>query len=198
MSALQWAVGLLKTPLHGSGHSDLILQLIAWTTAKPKARSAGLSRQSQRVAKTPVRMREFTAPPGLCQAPSCLLLSEERQESGSKEVAWPWPSVFLIGYLMSGEMLLIITALDTFKGHAPDFVLGEVNKKPLIGSVSEVSCKLPMMRSSGHLTRALASLLCPGLLGGEHYPGDHKIQSWAAFLKCEVSKRVFSFLQKAV
>lgn len=75
---------------------------------------------SQGEAKTPVRMGELTAPSGLCRAPFCLLGGEERQQCGSKEVAWLWN-------LMSGEMPLISIALCAFKGHAPDFALGEVN-----------------------------------------------------------------------
>lgn len=91
-------------------------------------------RGSQGEAKTPVRMGELTAPSGLCQVPSCLLSGGEWQESGSKEVAWLWPSNFLTGNLMSEDMPLISIALGTFKGHFPDFVLGEVN------GVWQVSC----------------------------------------------------------
>lgn len=140
------------------------------------------------------RMGEFTAPPGLGQASLCLLGGKERQESGCRKAAWPWPNNFLIGYLMSREMPLIITALDTYKEHGVDFVLGDLDRKPLTDSITEVTHRPLMMRSSGHLTGSLIDLLCPTLLGSEHHPGNLKVQSQAAFLKCGVSKHVFSFL----
>lgn len=90
-------------------------------------------------------------------------------------MVWFWLSVFLIGYLMSGEMLLIIIVLDIFKGYVFDFVFGEVNKKFLIGFVFEVFCKLFMMRFSGYFIRVLVSFFCLGLFGGEYYFGDYKI-----------------------
>lgn len=144
------------------------------------------------------RMGEFTAAPGLGQTSLCLLRGKERQESGSREAAWPWPNNFLTGYLMSGEMPLIVTALDTYKGHGADFVLGDVNRKPLTDSITEVTHRPLMMRSRGHLTGSLVDLLCAGLPGNEYHPGNLKIQSQAAFLKCGVIKHVFSFLQKLV
>ena len=72
--------------------------------------------RSQGEAKTPMRMGEFTAPPGLGQAPSCLPGGKARQGSGSKAVAWPWPSDVLVEYLTSGEMPLTSIAPGRFKG----------------------------------------------------------------------------------
>lgn len=71
-------------------------------------------------------------------------------------------------------------------GHAPDFVLEEVNRKPLSDSMSEVTCRPLMM-----ISRGLVDLLSPRLLGSEHHAGDLKVQSQTAFLKCGVSKHLF-------
>lgn len=124
--------------------------------------------------------------PKLSQVSSCLLGNRERQESRSREAAWPWPSNFLIGWLGSGEMPLILAALIHGKGMLLILYLERSTWGPLTDFMSEVTRRSPVMRFSGHFTRDLVGLPCPRLLGSEHHPGYHKIQSQWSFWSVEL------------
>lgn len=154
----KWGVVLMCCPAAGSGspqhattrHRDIVLQPVASTAANREPRHAGL-----RVGRASGRQRlqwEWGSShwprdqpgilvssenggahsgPEVSQVSSRALGGEERLPPGSREAAWPWPHDFFIGWWGSGEMPLVLAALGTYKGHAPDFVLGEVNMKAL-------------------------------------------------------------------
>lgn len=186
VSALLQAAGLFNTPLRGSRHSDLVLQPVTSTTAKWEPIYAGPGSLEPARGKNSSGNGGAPSSPKLSQVSSCLLGNRERQESRSREAAWPWPSNFLIGWLGSGEMPLILAALIHGKGMLLILYLERSTWRPLTDFMSEVTRRSPVMRFSGHFTRDLVGLPCPRLLGSEHHPGYHKIQSQWSFWSVEL------------
>lgn len=131
VSALLQAAGLFNTPLRGSRHSDLVLQPVTSTTAKWEPIHAGA-----RVIRASERQElqwEWGSTQQSQAQPGILLSTGQQRKAG---VSQQRSSVALAKQLLNWVIREWRNAADprgsdTWKGHATDFVLGEVNVKAL-------------------------------------------------------------------